>query len=63
MSETTLFKPSVSGAKLGKKQQEDGQFVNPPAYPETSGFDGPSKIGPKNKMTLEKSPGAKKGRV
>lgn len=63
-SNSTLFKPGASGSKLGQKRQDDGQFSNPPAFPETSGFNGPATIGPKSGiLNLEKSPGAKKGRV
>lgn len=59
-----LFKPSSAGGKVGTKKQDDGQFSNPPAYPEVSGFTGPSKIGGKSSiMNLQKSPSAKSGRV
>lgn len=63
MAESSLFKPQTSGAGLGKKKETDGQFMNPPAFPESSGFSGSSKTGGVNDMRLEKSVGAKKGRV
>ena len=44
MSDSNLFKPSASGSSLGKKKMDDGQFANPPAYPDMSGFSGPGKI-------------------
>ncbi|HLZ34261.1 MAG TPA: hypothetical protein VKP13_09595 [Nitrospira sp.] len=62
-SSSNLFKPNTSSASLGKKAQETGQFVNPPAYPETSGFSGPGATGGRNGMTVQKTPSAKKGRV
>lgn len=64
MSDSNLFKPSVSGSGMGAKKQDDGQFSNPPAYPDVSGFTGPSVIkgdGTVNK--IQKSPSAKSGRV
>jgi hypothetical protein len=44
---------------------DDGQFANPPAYPDVSGFNGPSKIRDEDRSagSVQKSPGAKKGRV
>jgi len=63
MSEPNLFKPTNQGGSIGKKVQQDGKFVNPPAYPELSGFDGPSNIGPHNNFPVEKTPGARKGKV
>jgi hypothetical protein len=64
MAESNLFKPQTSTSGIGEKKQRDGQFENPPAYPEVSGFDGSSKIGGKSDMmNLEKTPGARKGRV
>lgn len=63
MSSSNLFKPNTSGGGLGKKETERGQFVNPPAFPETSGFTGPSKTAERNIGSLEKSPGSRKGRV
>ena len=64
MAESNLFKPNASGAGLGKKKERNGQIYNPPEYPETSGFSGSSKIGGMSEiMRLEKTPGAKKGRV
>lgn len=65
MSESSLFKPSTSGSGLGTKKMDDGQFANPPAYPDVSGFTGPSAIkstdGTVNK--IQKSPSGKSGRV
>ena len=66
MSDSNLFKPQTSSSGLGTKAMNKGQFSNPPAYPETSGFSGPSKIdaeGGSKALSLEKTPGAKKGRV
>lgn len=60
---TNLFKPNVSGAGLGAKKTENGQFVNPPAFPEVSGFTGPSKTAERTVNGLQKSPSAKSGRV
>jgi len=58
-----MFKPSTNTSGLGRKKQEDGQFVNPPAYPQTGGLTGSTKIGGKNSMSLQKSPRAKEGKV
>lgn len=65
MADSNLFKPQTSGAGLGKKKMDDGQFANPPAYPETSGFDGSSKIKPQSSFIgqVEKTPSSNKGRV
>lgn len=64
MAESNLFKPQTSTSGLGNQKKDDGQFANRPAYPELSGFDGASKIGPKSEIgNLEKTPGARKGRV
>lgn len=62
---SSLFKPGVSGKGLGSKQMNDGQFANPPAYPDVSGITGPSKITDDDKsvMPLQKTPSAKTGRV
>ena len=63
-SESSIFKPSTSGSGLGTKKMDDGQFSNPPAYPDVSGFTGPSVIkgdGTVNK--IQKSPTGKSGRV
>lgn len=62
-SSSTLFKPNASGAGLGQKKTENGQFVNPPAYPETSGFTGSSKTAERNVGSLQKTPSSKSGRV
>lgn len=65
MSDSNLFKPTTSSSKLGKKKMDDGQFANPPAYPEVSGFDGPGDVKPQSSYIgqLERSPSSKKGRV
>ena len=62
-SSSNLFKPNASGSGLGQKKTENGQFMNPPAYPEVSGFTGPSKTAEKNIGGLQKTPSAKSGRV
>lgn len=60
-----IFKPQTGTSGIGKKAMEKGQFANPPAYPEVSGFSGPNSIkeagGPV--ATVQKSPSAQKGRV
>ena len=58
-----MFKPSASGSGLGTKKQENGQFINPPTFPESGGFSGSSKAGGKNSMSTQKTPGAKSGKV
>lgn len=65
MSDSNLFKPSSSSSGFGKKKMDDGQFANPPAYPDMSGFSGASKISADERTagTVAKSPSAKKGRV
>jgi len=65
MSDSALFKPNTSGAGLGKKSMDKGQFANPPAYPDVSGFSGPSTVKPDSAsvMPIQKTPTAKKGRV
>jgi len=65
MADSNLFKPQTSQSGLGKKKMDDGQFANPPAYPEVSGFDSPADIKPQSKFVgpTEKTPGARKGRV
>lgn len=65
MADSNLFKPNTSSAGLGKKKMDDGQFANAPAYPDVSGFTGPSTITPESRTAgvVEKTPGAKKGRV
>lgn len=64
-SESSLFKPSTSGSGLGTKKMNDGQFANPPAYPDVSGFTGPSSIRDDDASagTVQKTPSARKGRV
>lgn len=65
MADSNLFKPQTSSSGIGKKAQDKGQFANPPAYPEVSGFSGPGAIketgGPV--ATVQKTPSASKGRV
>jgi hypothetical protein len=65
MSDSNLFKPNTSQSGLGKKKMSDGQFQNPPAYPDVSGFSGPSKIKDDDATAgiVEKAPSARKGRV
>jgi len=65
MSDSGLFKPKTSQGGIGQKADDKGQFSNPPAYPDVSGFSGPSKIVDKDPsvLKLQKSPGAKSGRV
>lgn len=65
MADSNLFKPQTSSTGLGKKKMDDGQFANPPAYPEVSGFDGASTIKPQSDFIGEvaKTPTANKGRV
>lgn len=65
MAESGIFKPQTSTSGMGKKKTDDGQFANPPAYPDVSGFSGPSTIkdGDGTTLKLESSVGAKKGRV
>jgi len=63
MANGGMFKPSASGAGLGNKKKENGQFINPPTYPESSGFNSSSKVGGKNMMGTQKSPTAKSGKV
>ena len=58
-----LFKPSTSTSGLGKKKSDDGQFINPPAYPDTGGFTSSGKIGKQNAQALQKAPTAKSGKV
>lgn len=50
---------------MGKKKMDDGQFSNPPAYPDVSGFSGPSATKGDTKImgSLQKTPTANKGRV
>ena len=57
-----LFKPTTSTSGLGKKKEDDGQFANPPAYPETGGLTSSSKV-KKSPFGLQKSPTAKSGKV
>jgi hypothetical protein len=65
MAESSLFKPQTSTSGIGKKSMDKGQFANPPEYPEVSGFNGSSVIKPQSAMAgnVEKTPGARKGRV
>ena len=65
MADSSLFKPQTSSSGIGKKSTDRGQFSNPPEYPDVSGFSGPSVIKSQSGTagTVEKSPGARKGRV
>lgn len=65
MADSNLFKPTTSSSGIGKKSMDKGQFANPPAFPEVSGFDGPSNTKPQSSFVggLQKSPSATKGRV
>lgn len=65
MADSNLFKPSTSSSGMGKKKTDDGQFSNPPEYPEVGGLTGPSATKPQSSFvgSVEKSPGARKGRV
>lgn len=65
MADSNLFKPNTSSSGIGQKSMDKGQFANPPAYPDMSGFSGPSKIvdSDRSVMGLQKTPSAKKGRV
>lgn len=60
-----LFKPHTSSSGIGKQAMDKGQFANAPAYPESSGFSGPSKIKPDNPSVgaVQRTPSARKGRV
>ena len=62
---SNLFKPNTSTSGIGKKSMDKGQFANPPAYSEISGFTGPGSIKPQSASvgTVEKSPSARKGRA
>ncbi len=65
MADSNLFKPTTSSSGIGKKSMDKGQFANPPAYPESSGFDGPGNTKPQSSFVgaVQKSPSAVKGRV
>lgn len=65
MADSGMFKPQTSTSGIGKKKMDDGQFANPPAYPEVSGFSGPQSTKESDPFVgkLEGSVGAKKGRV
>lgn len=65
MSDSNLFKPTTSTSGIGKKAMSKGQFQMAPAYPEVSGFSGPSAIKGSEALagTVQKSPSAKSGRV
>ena len=60
---SNLFKPNVSGSGIGQKKTENGQFINPPAYPDVSGFSGPGKVSERAIGVLQKTPSAKSGKV
>lgn len=65
MSDSSLFKPKTSAGGIGQKAKDKGQFANPPAYVDTSGFTGPSKIMDDDKSVgaVQKTPTARSGRV
>lgn len=65
MADSNLFKPQTSSSGIGKKAMNKGQFANPPAYVDVSGFTGPSKIQSEDGTTLklESSPSSRRGRV
>ena len=65
MADSSLFKPQTSTSGIGKKSMDKGQFANPPEYDEVSGFNGPSAIKPQSARieNVERTPGARKGRV
>lgn len=65
MADSNLFKPQTSTSGIGKKATDKGQFANPPEYPEVSGFTGSGVIKPQSaeEGSVEKTPGARKGRV
>lgn len=66
MAESSMFKPATSASGMGKKKMDDGQFANPPAYPEVSGFSGPEATRSSDNSImgkLEKSPSARRGKV
>lgn len=65
MSDSSLFKPKTSSAGLGQKKTDDGQFANPPEYPEVGGFSKASVINDDSRDAgvVEKTPSARKGRV
>jgi len=66
MSASSMFKPATSATGMGKKKTDDGQFANPPAYPEVSGFSGPDAVRSNDNAImgkLEKSPSARRGKV
>lgn len=65
MSDSNLFKPKVSSSGLGRKKMDDGQFANPPAYPDVAwpGESGTIRPSGATAGVVQKSPGAKSGRV
>lgn len=65
MADSNLFKPTTSQSGIGKKAMDKGQFANPPAYPDVSGFNGPSSIKDNDRTAgiVAKTPNAKSGRV
>lgn len=63
MSDSGLFKPKTTTGGIGQKAKDKGQFANPPAYPEVSGFSGPSVTAEKAAGVVQKSPTAKGGKV
>ncbi len=65
MADSNLFKPKVASSGLGRKKMDDGQFANPPAYPDVAwpGTSGAIRDDDKDAGVVQKSPGARSGRV
>ena len=65
MADSSILRPKTSTGGIGQKATDKGQFANPPAYPDVSGFTGPSKINDDMKTAgvVQKTPTAKSGRV
>lgn len=63
MSDSNLFKPKTSSSGLGRKKMDDGQFANPPAYPDVAWTGTSGAISEKAAGVVQKSPSSKSGRV
>ena len=65
MADSSILRPKTSTGGIGQKADDKGQFANPPAYPDVSGFTGPSTIKDSDPsvLKLQKTPTAKAGRV
>lgn len=63
MADYNYLKPNAKQhGKAGTVEHRSGQFINMPPYPELGGFKNKSCLHEgENRMTLEKSPQAKKG--